>query len=162
MPEPTPDRPRTYYEAVTAEDQKLAAIRADEAAGELTTCEAAGNRIAALEAHLQNCRLLAARYASATRKTTPDLRAHRPPAVGCCDHRLRRADGHHRPAGCLHVAPGRAGRDRARALCRTARPVAMAAAATCVLSRISCHAAAATIAPNKHPAGTCTSRCHDK
>jgi len=52
----------TYYEAVTAEDERLAAtlaaIRAYESNGYLTTREAADNRISALEAHLARCQEL--------------------------------------------------------------------------------------------------------
>ena len=51
-----------YFAAVTAEDERLEAvleaIRADEAAGQLTPREAADNRIAALEAHLDKCQQL--------------------------------------------------------------------------------------------------------
>jgi hypothetical protein len=59
--QPPPDHAR-YYEAVTTEDERLqavlAAIRADHDAGNLTTREAADNRIAALEAHLRHCQEL--------------------------------------------------------------------------------------------------------
>jgi hypothetical protein len=51
-----------YYDAVTQADGHLdavmAAIRADELADDLTPREAADNRIAALEAHLERVRAL--------------------------------------------------------------------------------------------------------
>jgi hypothetical protein len=62
---PTPHR-SAYFEAVTAEDERLtatlAAIRADEETGHLTTREAADNRISALEAHLRKCQQLRRDY----------------------------------------------------------------------------------------------------
>jgi len=57
-----------YYQLVTEEarrlDGALAGIRADEAAGELPTREAADNRIAVLEADLTSLRLLREEYPS--------------------------------------------------------------------------------------------------
>jgi hypothetical protein len=61
-----PDRIAQYNQLVTEEaarlDGALAAIRADEAAGRLTTRQAADNRIAVLEANLNRLRLLRAEY----------------------------------------------------------------------------------------------------
>jgi len=55
-----------YYHAVTAEDERLcatlAAIRADQDAGHLTVREAADNRIAVLETHLDRCQELRRKY----------------------------------------------------------------------------------------------------
>jgi hypothetical protein len=61
-----PDRIAWYNQLVAEEaarlDGALAAIRADEAAGRLTTREAADNRVAVLEEHLIRLRLLRAEY----------------------------------------------------------------------------------------------------
>jgi hypothetical protein len=61
-----PDRIARYNQVVTEEasrlDGALADIRAQEAAGRLTTREAADNRIAVLEANLTRLRLLRAEY----------------------------------------------------------------------------------------------------
>jgi hypothetical protein len=61
-----PDRLAQYNQLVAEEaarlDGALAAIRADEAAGRLTTRQAADNRIAVLEANLTRLRLLRAEY----------------------------------------------------------------------------------------------------
>jgi hypothetical protein len=66
MSHPAVPEHSAYYHAVTAEDERLcdvlAAIRADTAAGHMTTREAADNRIAALEAHLDRCQELRRRY----------------------------------------------------------------------------------------------------
>jgi len=63
---PEPDRVDRYNELVADEAARLTAtiagIRDDEAAGHLTTREAADNRIAVLEAHLTRLRLLRAEY----------------------------------------------------------------------------------------------------
>ena len=62
---PSPE-PGSYIEAVTAEDDRLkavlAGISADEEAGNLTTREAADNRIAALERHIAKCQALRIRF----------------------------------------------------------------------------------------------------
>ena len=61
-----PDRVDRYNELVAEEAARLTAtiagIRDDEAAGHLTTREAADNRIAVLEAHLNRLRLLRTEY----------------------------------------------------------------------------------------------------
>jgi len=43
-------------------DEQLAILRREEADGEITTCEAAAERVRALEAHLAAIRALRARY----------------------------------------------------------------------------------------------------
>ena len=61
-----PDRITQYNQLLAVEasrlDGALADIRAQEAAGKLTTREAADKRIAVLEAHLTRLRLLRAGY----------------------------------------------------------------------------------------------------
>jgi hypothetical protein len=61
-----PDRASTYAELLAAEagklDATLAAIRADTEAGNLTSAEAADNRVQVLEAHLASIRLLRELY----------------------------------------------------------------------------------------------------
>jgi hypothetical protein len=62
---PAPDHAR-YYQAVSREDERLAAtlaaIRQDHDAGNLTIREAADARIAALQAHLARCQQLRREY----------------------------------------------------------------------------------------------------
>jgi hypothetical protein len=61
-----PDDARSYAAEAAAQDrfldEKLAAIRAREAAGTITTREAADQRVAALEHHLEAVRALRAEH----------------------------------------------------------------------------------------------------